>query len=230
MGQVVAGKEPIRKDLNGRITKQDGHRWTKEWVTEFILGKGGNYAARAVVVGDPYIGIEEIGVPSEISRKLTIPDKATRWNCSKLQEYVTRTQSLEDDCSNLGPGAMRIERNGEYFQLWPGLKHEVQVVQIGDIVHRHIQDGDYVYANRPPSVHKHSLMALKVTVHDGPVLRINPLICPPYNADFDGDIFHVFVPQSMQARVELEQLMSVPQQIVSDHGGHPLLGLTQVVP
>ena len=111
MGQVVAGKEPIRKDLNGRITKQDGHRWTKEWVSEFILGKGGNYAARAVVVGDPYIGIEEIGVPSEISRKLTIPDRANRWNCSKLQEYVTRTQSLEDDCSNLVPGARKVSEH-----------------------------------------------------------------------------------------------------------------------
>lgn len=86
-----------------------------------------------------------------------------------------------------------------------------------------------MYVNRPPSVHKHSLMALKVHVHYGLVITVNPLVCPPFNADFDGDIFHLFVPQSVQAIAELEQLMAVPQQIVSDHGGQPLLGLTQVI-
>jgi DNA-directed RNA polymerase-5 subunit 1 len=205
--QAVPGKEPLKKDRNGRFAKQDDHRWTKDWLTQNILGKGGNYTARAVIVGDPSLGIEEIGVPWEIAQKLTIPERAVQWNCTKLQEYVDTTQMLQGSGK---PGATRIERNGEAFQVWANSTHKV-------------------YVNRPPSVHKHSLMAFKVRVHYGLILTINPLVCPPFNADFDGDIFHVFIPQSLQAIAELEQLMTVSQQIVSDHGGQPLLGLTQVI-
>lgn len=221
--QAVPGKEPLKKDRNGRFAKQDDHRWTKDWLTQNILGKGGNYSARAVIAGDPSLAIEEIGVPWEIAQKLTIPERATQWNCAKLQEYVDRIQMLQGSGK---PGATRIERNREAFQVWANSTHKVQ---IGDVVHRNIQDGDYVFVNRPPSVHKHSLMALKVRVHCGLVLTVNPLVCPPFNADFDGDIFHVFIPQSLQAIAELDQLMAVSQQVVSDHGGQPLLGLTQVI-
>ena len=221
--QAVPGKEPLKKDRNGRFTKQDDHRWTKEWLTQNILGKDGNYTARAVIAGDPSLGIEEIGVPWEIVQKLTIPERATEWNCTKLQEYVDRTQLLQGSGK---PSATRIERNGEAFQVWANSTHKVQ---IGDVVHRNIQDGDYVYANRPPSVHKHSLMALRVRVTYGLVLTVNPLICAPFKGDFDGDAFHIFVPQSLQAIAEQEQLMAVSQQIVSDYGPPPLLGLTQVI-
>lgn len=222
--QAVPGKEPLKKDRNGRFTKQDDHRWTKDWISQNYLGKGGNYTARAVVAGDPSLAIETIGVPLEIAQKLTVPERATKWNRSKLQEYVDRTQMLQQGSGK--PGATRIVRNEEAFQVWANSTH---TVQIGDVIHRNIQDGDFVYVNRPPSVHKHSLMALKVQVHYGLVLTINPLVCPPFNADFDGDIFHVFIPQSLQAIAELEHLMAVPQQIISDHGGQPLLGLTQVI-
>ncbi|XP_024396746.1 DNA-directed RNA polymerase V subunit 1 [Physcomitrium patens] len=220
--KAVPGKEPLKKDRNGRFTKQDDHRWTKDWISQNYLGKGGNYTARAVVAGDPSLAIETIGVPLEIAQKLTVPERATKWNRSKLQEYVDRTQMLQQGSGK--PGATRIVRNEEAFQVWANSTH---TVQIGDVIHRNIQDGDFVYVNRPPSVHKHSLMALKVQVHYGLVLTINPLVCPPFNADFDGDIFHVFIPQSLQAIAELEHLMAVPQQIISDHGGQPLLGLTQ---
>lgn len=221
--QAVPGKESLKKDRNGRITKQDDRRWTKEWLTQNILGKGGNYNARAVVVGDPSLGVGEIGVPREISQRLSIPERANIWNCNKLQKFVDRTQTL--DLSE-GPGAIRLVRGGEAFQVWSNSIHKVE---IGDVVHRHVQDGDYVYVNRPPSVHKHSLMALRVNVINGLVLTVNPIICPPFNADFDGDIFHVFVPQSLEAMAELEQLMAVEHQVVSGQGGHPLLGLTQVL-
>lgn len=223
MVQAVPGKDPVKKDRQGRVTKQDDRRWTKEWLTQNILGKGGSFTARAVITGDPFIGVGEIGVPLEISQTLTIPERVTEWNRKKLQGYVDRTQTLD---VAKGPGAERIVRDSEAFKIWSNSTHKVE---IGDVVHRHIQDGDYIYANRPPSVHKHSLMALEVKIHSGLVLTINPLICPPYNADFDGDIFHIFVPQSVKALAELQELMTVQQQIVSVQGSHPLLGLTQVL-
>lgn len=231
--QAVAGKEPQKRDRNGRITKQDDHRWTKDWLSNNLLGKSGNFTAKAVIVGDPLLGIEEIGIPWAVSQKLTIPERATKWNCAKLQEYVDAKLQEFSVLKELSPqrgkpGATRIERGGQAFQVMLG-STQTHKVQIGDVVHRNIQNGDYVYVNRPPSVHKHSLMALKVYVHYGLVITVNPLVCPPFNADFDGDIFHVFVPQSLQAIAELKQLMSVPKQIISDHGGQPLLGLTQVI-
>ncbi|KAG0566496.1 hypothetical protein KC19_7G068200 [Ceratodon purpureus] len=219
--KAVPGKEPLKKDRNGRLTKQDDPRWTKDWLTQNILGKGGNFTARAVVVGDPLIGIEEIGVPLEIAQKWTMPERATQWNCSKLQEYLDRTQMLQGFGK---PGVTKIVRNNQDYDVWAGSTHKVQ---IGDVVFRNIQDGDYVYVNRPPSVHKHSLIALKVRVQDGLVLTVNPMICPPLSGDFDGDIFHIYIPQSLQAIAELDQLMAVSQQIVSDHGERVILGLTQ---
>jgi DNA-directed RNA polymerase beta' subunit len=222
--QAMAGTEPLKKDRNGRITKLDHHRWTKEWLSENLLAKGGNHTAKAVIAGDPSLSIEEIGVPWAIAQKLTLPESATTLNCAKLQEYVNRSQAL--DTGSGKPGATRFERNGEAFEVFPNSKHEVQ---IGDVIHRNIRDGDYVYVNRPPSVHKHSLMAFKVHIHHGLVITVNPLVCAPFGADFDGDIFHIFIPQSLQAIAEVKLLMAVPQQLVSDYGGQPLLGLTQVI-
>ncbi|KAG0566264.1 hypothetical protein KC19_7G050700 [Ceratodon purpureus] len=219
--KAVPGKEPLKRERNGRLTKQDDPRWTKDWLTQNILGKGGNFTARAVVVGDPLIGVEEIGVPLEIAQKWTMPERATQWNCSKLQEYLDRTQMLQGFGK---PGVSKIVRNNQDYDVWAGSTHRVQ---IGDVVFRNIQDGDYVYVNRTPSVHKHSLIALRVRVQDGLVLTVNPMICPPLGGDFDGDIFHIYIPQSLQAIAELDQLMAVPQQIVSDHGERVILGLTQ---
>ncbi|KAG0558779.1 hypothetical protein KC19_10G053800 [Ceratodon purpureus] len=220
--KAVPGAEPPNRDRNGRVTKHDDHRWTKEWLSEHLLAKGGNYTAKAVLTGDPSMNIEDIGVPWVIAQKLTMSERASRLNRSKLQEYVNRSQALETGPDK--PGALRIERDGQAFQVFPNSTHKVQ---IGDVVHRNIQDGDYIFVNRPPSVHKHSLMALKVRIHHELVITINPLICPPFGADFDGDIFHIYVPQSLQAMAEVEQLIAVPQQVVSEHGGQPLLALTQ---
>uniref|UniRef100_A0A7I4B1E4 DNA-directed RNA polymerase subunit n=1 Tax=Physcomitrium patens TaxID=3218 RepID=A0A7I4B1E4_PHYPA len=221
--KAVPGKEPLKRDRNGRVTKQDYHRWTKEWLSQNVLGKSGNFTAKAVLAGDPFLGIEQIGIPWLIAQKLTLPERASQWNHTKLQEYVNVSQKLQQESENTAH-ATRVERNEVVYQV---LSKTSLKVQIGDIVHRHIQDGDYVYVNRPPSVHRHSLVALKVHIHHQPTITVNPLICPPFSADFDGDIFHIFAPQSLQAIAELDQLMAVKQQVISEHGGQPLLELTQ---
>ncbi|CAK9863797.1 unnamed protein product [Sphagnum jensenii] len=199
----------------------DDYRWTKDWFTQNILGKSGNSTARAVITGDPAIAVDEIAIPDAISRELTVPERVTRWNQKRLQDCVDRIQMLE---VRRGIGANSLIRNGEFIDLHATTTKQLEV---GDLVNRHLQDGDYVYVNRPPSVHKHSLMALRVVLHPGMVIAINPFICPPFGADFDGDIFHIFVPQSVEAMVELKELMTVQQQIICSQGGLPLLGLTQ---
>jgi DNA-directed RNA polymerase III subunit RPC1 len=69
-------------------------------------------------------------------------------------------------------------------------------VQVGDVVERHINDGDIVLFNRQPSLHRISLMALRAVIMEGRTLRFNECVCNPFNADFDGDEMNIHVPQT----------------------------------
>jgi DNA-directed RNA polymerase-5 subunit 1 len=88
-------------------------------------------------------------------------------------------------------------------------------MKFGDVIHRHLKEGDLIIVNRPPLLQKHSLMALHVHMHVGSVFGINPLICGPFGADFDGDSIHVFVPRSAEAMAEVHELLDVPSQLIS---------------
>jgi DNA-directed RNA polymerase III subunit RPC1 len=67
-------------------------------------------------------------------------------------------------------------------------------LEVGDIVKRHIIDGDIVLFNRQPSLHRISIMAHRAKIMEGRTLRFNECACTPYNADFDGDEMNIHVP------------------------------------
>lgn len=67
-------------------------------------------------------------------------------------------------------------------------------LQIGDVVERHISNGDAVLFNRQPSLHRVSIMAHRAKIMSGRTLRFNECVCTPYNADFDGDEMNIHVP------------------------------------
>ncbi|KAI7735196.1 hypothetical protein M8C21_030853, partial [Ambrosia artemisiifolia] len=77
----------------------------------------------------------------------------------------------------------------------------------------------------PPTTHKHSLQALTVYIHDDHTFKINPLICGPLSADFDGDCIHIFYPQSPEAKAEVLELFAVEKQLLSSHSGNVNLQL-----
>ncbi|KAG5524441.1 hypothetical protein RHGRI_031186 [Rhododendron griersonianum] len=83
-----------------------------------------------------------------------------------------------------------------------------------------MMDGDIVFVNRPLTTHKHSVQALSVYVHKDHTVKINPLICGPLSADFDGDYVHLFYPQSLAAKAEVLELFSVEKQLLSSHFGN----------
>ena len=83
------------------------------------------------------------------------------------------------------------------------------VIENGDIVNRHLMDGDYVLFNRQPSLHKMSMMGHRVRVLSGNTFRLNVSVTPPYNADFDGDEMNMHVPQSYETMIELKEIMNV---------------------
>lgn len=205
------------KAMDPEVQKED------KFMKGHVLAKVNNVSARLVVFGDPSIKIEEILVPIDLVEHLTIPEKVTALSIHRLQEYV-----------NNGPyadffktGAVRHDRPGRLgMSLYRREKRNMTLV-IGDTVHRHLKDGDLIIVNRPPSLTKHSLIAMRVRLHLGCAVAINPLICAPFQADFDGDTLHIFVPQSPEVLAEAHELLNISNQLINPQGGQSNIALTE---
>ncbi|MEM0217281.1 MAG: DNA-directed RNA polymerase subunit A' [Candidatus Nezhaarchaeales archaeon] len=188
-----------------------------------LSGKRVDFSARTVISPDPNLSINEVGVPIEIAKILTVPEKVTPWNIDELRELVIRGPYEY-------PGANYIVRpDGRRIDLRyvKDRKAVAETLTVGYIVERHIRDGDIALFNRQPSLHRMSIMAHKVKVLPYKTFRLNLCVCPPYNADFDGDEMNLHIPQSEEARAEAMTLMLVEQQILSPRYGGPIIGGTQ---
>jgi DNA-directed RNA polymerase subunit A' len=100
----------------------------------------------------------------------------------------------------------------------------VEKIEPGWIVERHLKDGDVVLFNRQPSLHRMSMMAHEVRVLPYKTFRLNLCVCPPYNADFDGDEMNMHVFQTEESRAEAKSLMRVQEHILSPRFGGPIIG------
>lgn len=113
------------------------------------------------------------------------------------------------------------------FLKYGNRQKTAQNLRVGDIVDRHLQDGDIVLFNRQPSLHKLSIMAHYAKILPWKTFRFNECVCTPYNADFDGDEMNLHVPQTEEARAESMILMGTKQNIVTPRNGEPLIAATQ---
>ncbi|WOL06512.1 DNA-directed RNA polymerase V subunit 1 isoform X1 [Canna indica] len=182
---------------------------TKQWLEKIrtlFIRKGSGFSSRCVITGDPYIGVNVVGLPSEIAKRITFEERVTQHNISHLQKIVDNGL-----CITYKDGSAT-------YAISLGSKGHTNL-KIGQIINRQIIDGDIVFINRPPSTHKHSLQAFRVYIHDDHIVKINPLICFPLGADFDGDCIHIFYPQSLSAKAEVVELFSVEKQLLSSHSG-----------
>ncbi|KMZ91389.1 DNA-directed RNA polymerase III largest subunit [Plasmodium vivax Mauritania I] len=103
----------------------------------------------------------------------------------------------------------------------------VENLQVGDVVERHLVDGDIVLFNRQPSLHRMSIMCHKARVMKYKTFRFNECVCSPYNADFDGDEMNLHVPQTEEARAEALYLMNVKNNLITPKNGEVIIALTQ---
>jgi DNA-directed RNA polymerase II subunit RPB1 len=144
-----------------------------------LMGKRVDFSARSVITGDPNLSITQLGVPMKIAKNITKPVVVNERNHDFLTKLV---QNGPDEY----PGAKILERkNGENVSLRHVDRKMIQL-DIGDKVHRHMMDGDYVLFNRQPSLHKMSMMCHEVKVmKKGDTFRFNVGVTNPYNADFD---------------------------------------------
>ena len=199
------------KKSNDYVNNASGLRWIKD----VILGKRNNHSFRMVIVGDPNLQLHEIGIPCHVAERLQVSESLTSWNWEKLNACFEK--------SRFEKGDMHVRREGNLVRVC-----HMKELRLGDIIYRPLNDGDTVLINRPPSIHQHSLIALSVKVLPVPsVLAINPLCCPPFRADFDGDCLHGYVPQSVDTRVELTELVSLDKQLTNWQSGRNLLSLSQ---
>ena len=127
------------------------------------------------------------------------------------------------------PGANYIIRpDGKKKKITEETKEaSLEELQPGYVVERHLLDGDVAIFNRQPSLHRMSMMCHRVKVLPGRTLRLNPAVCTPYNADFDGDEMNLHIPQTEEARAEAEILMEVQTQLISLRYGLSIIGCTQ---
>ena len=98
----------------------------------------------------------------------------------------------------------------------------------GFVIERHLKDGDIALFNRQPSLHRMSIMAHRVRVLPFKTFRMHLAVCPPYNADFDGDEMNLHIPQSKEAQTEARMLMQVQDQILSPRYGAPIIDITGI--
>jgi DNA-directed RNA polymerase-5 subunit 1 len=182
---------------------------TKQWLEKMrtlFISKGSGFSSRSVLTGDPYIGLGVVGLPSEVAKRMTFEEQVTDLNINKLQEVVDK-------------GLCLTYRDGQStYAITVGSKGHT-TLKVGQTISRRIVDGDVVFLNRPPSTHKHSLQAFYAYVHDDHTVKINPLMCGPFSADFDGDCVHIYYPQSLAAKAEALELFSVERQLISSHSG-----------
>ena len=207
-GRVI---KSIKERLKGKEGRMRGN----------LMGKRVDFCARSVITPDPNLKTNELGVPMKIAKNLTIPEMVNKFNINKLTTIVRNGP-------NKYPGAKSIEKKN--------LKKTVSLLYIdteslelseGDIVHRHLMDGDVVLFNRQPSLHKLSMMAHKIKVLDYFTFRLNVSVTTPYNADFDGDEMNMHVPQSLQSMIDIRNIALVDYQLISPRVHTPIITLVQ---
>jgi len=184
-----------------------------------LSGKRVNFSSRTVISPDPYISINEVGIPKEVAMELTVPVRVNEFNLEYAKELVRRGPDNHPGANYLiRPDGQRLkitERNKETL---------VERVDIGWVVERHVIDGDIVLFNRQPSLHRMSMMGHEVRVMSDKTFRLNLPVCPPYNADFDGDEMNLHCLQSEEARAEARIIMKVQEHILSPRFGGPVIG------
>ncbi len=182
-----------------------------------LSGKRVNFSARTVISPDPNLSINEVGVPQEIAEELTVPIFVTDKNIEEAREFILRDEHPKANYV--------IREDGRRIRVIDTNKDELaEKLEPGWVVERQVMDGDIVLFNRQPSLHRMSIMAHYVKVLPYKTFRLNPAVCPPYNADFDGDEMNLHVPQSLEAQAEAKILMAVQEHILSPRFGGPIIG------
>ena len=248
------------KGIKERLATKNG------LMRENLMGKRVEQSARTVIGPEPTLCMNEIAIPEEFAKTLTISERVTQFNMDYLTKLVHSGKAkfihrntfsdnkleinLQYALKRRGTRIMHgdvivrngkeikydkqakllpndfIIRNGELIDVVMDSSKEVKL-QIGDVVDRCLRDGDYVILNRQPTLHSGSMIAQKIKIIPGKTVRFSLCITKSLNADFDGDEGNLHVPQQPNAIIELEELSSVKNHILSQQSGNTNTVLVQ---
>jgi DNA-directed RNA polymerase subunit A' len=223
MDNEISGTPPARhrsgrplKTLSQRLKGKEGR------FRGSLSGKRVNFSARTVISPDPTLSLNEVGVPEQVALEMTQTMIVKESNFDLVGRYVRNGPSNH-------PGANYVTReDGRRLKVTEKNCQELaEKIEVGWTINRHLIDGDIVLFNRQPSLHRMSIMAHEVVVMPYKTFRLNTVVCPPYNADFDGDEMNLHALQNEEARAEARVLMRVQEQILSPRFGENIIGAIQ---
>jgi DNA-directed RNA polymerase subunit beta' len=163
-----------------------------------LLGKRVDYSGRSVIVVGPFLKMYQCGLPKEMAIELFKP-------------FVMRELVQRELASNIKNAKRKIERGED--DVWDVLE---------DVIKEHP-----VLLNRAPTLHRLGIQAFEPVLVEGRAIRLHPLVCEAYNADFDGDQMAVHVPLNEEAQAEARMLMLAAQNILNPKDGKPVVTPSQ---
>ncbi|GAB4371889.1 MAG: DNA-directed RNA polymerase subunit gamma [Elainellaceae cyanobacterium] len=163
-----------------------------------LLGKRVDYSGRSVIVVGPKLKIHQCGLPKEMAIEL-------------FQPFVIHRLIKQGLVNNIKAAKKMIQRNDP--QIWDVLEEVI--------------DGHPVLLNRAPTLHRLGIQSFEPILVEGRAIQIHPLVCPAFNADFDGDQMAVHVPLSLEAQAEARLLMLASNNILSPATGKPIITPSQ---
>ncbi len=163
-----------------------------------MLGKRVDYSGRSVIVSGPSLKLHQVGLPKAMALEL-------------FQPFVF-ARLLAGGYANTLKTARKMVENGEDI-VWEILEK---------VIYEHP-----VLLNRAPTLHRLSLLAFEPVLIEGKAIRLHPLVCAGFNADFDGDQMSVHVPISLEAQLEARTLMLASNNVLSPANGKPMIVPTQ---
>ena len=165
-----------------------------------LLGKRVDYSGRSVIVVGPELKFPQCGIPKEMALRLFEP-------------FIIRRLKELGVCHTVRTARKMIERQEE--KVW-------------DILEEVTKDKT-VFLNRAPTLHRLSIQAFEPVLVEGKAIRLHPMVCTPFNADFDGDQMAVHVPLSVEAQMESKLMMLASTSIFSPASGKSVMTPTQDV-
>lgn len=169
-GKLSVGRKPL-------VTIKDKIQGKKGYIRKLVMGKRADNSGRSVASVGTYLKFGEIGVPRELANRLTIAHIVTSQNIDYLNGLLSDGQ-----VNNIYK--LRGKARNKKLVYSDKLKNNV-TLEIGDKVDRFLQAGDMIMFNRNPSLHKQSIMAAEVVLHDDKTVKIHMSYTSPLNADFD---------------------------------------------
>ena len=160
----------LLKSLIERLKGKDGR------IRGNLMGKRVDFSARSVITPDPNISIDELGIPIKIAMNLTFPEIVNQYNRERLKTYVINGPDVY-------PGAKFVRKKDWTKGLKNMSNRESLELENGDIVDRHLIDGDAVLFNRQPSLHKYSMLCHRAKIMPFNTFRLNVSVTAGYNAD-----------------------------------------------